>query len=120
TTILFLREAKYGIAHYPCLTSYLGPKFRHADESPRTDHQGVCCGRRRSAFGVRKARAASETQPPECGRDSLWHKSTKEDPVVGGEFMNIPNGNCRGLRWSNRIVRCGNGRRHDQLLEPRR
>jgi formate dehydrogenase major subunit len=45
---------------------------------------------------------------------------TKNDSIVGGEFMNILNGNCGRLRWSNRIVRRGNGRCHDEFLEPGR
>src|SRR5215472_5894957 len=34
--------------------------------------------------------------------------------------MNILNGNCRWLRWSNRIVGSRNRSRHHELLEPRR
>src|SRR5215469_15762841 len=48
------------------------------------------------------------------------HPLTKNDSIVGGKFMNILDGNCRWLRWSNRIVRRGNGRCHDEFLEPRR
>jgi len=45
------------------------------------------------------------------------HESTENYPVVSGEFMNIANGYRRRLGWSNRIVRRGKGRRHDELLE---
>jgi len=34
--------------------------------------------------------------------------------------MDIPNGNCRWLRWSNCIVSCRNRCRHHELLEPGR
>ena len=45
------------------------------------------------------------------------HQSTENYSVVSGEFMNIANGYRRRFGWSNRIVRRGKGRRHDELLE---
>jgi hypothetical protein len=32
----------------------------------------------------------------------MAQRSTKENSIFGGEFMDIPNGNCGWLSWSNR------------------
>src|SRR5262245_49563689 len=45
------------------------------------------------------------------------HESTENYPVVSGEFTNVANGFRRRLGWSQRIVRRGNGCRHDELLK---
>jgi hypothetical protein len=45
--------------------------------------------------------------------------AVEEDSKVGGEFMDVPNGDCRPLGWRRRVVRRGHG--HPQkFLEPRR
>ena len=42
------------------------------------------------------------------------------DAIVGGEFMDVPNSNCRWLGGSNRVVRCRNRRHSQKLFEPGR
>src|SRR5262245_3007429 len=45
------------------------------------------------------------------------HRSAELNPVVGGELMDIPNGNGRRLGWRNRIGRGGNRGRLQETLE---
>src|SRR5262245_25392457 len=47
-----------------------------------------------------------------------WIRSTELNPIVGGKFENILNGNCGRLSWSNRVVGCKNGRCFQKLFEP--
>src|SRR5262249_35121904 len=49
-----------------------------------------------------------------------WTRSTELDPIVGSKFEDIPNGNCRWLRWSNCVVRRRNRCRSEKLFEPGR
>ena len=44
-------------------------------------------------------------------------QSAKKNSIVVSEFMDIPNGNCRWLSWSNRIVRCRDRRHLQEPLE---
>jgi hypothetical protein len=54
----------------------------------------------------------------------MIYQSAENDSIVGGESMDILNGNRRVLNvklpfgWSNRIVRCGKSRRHHKVLKP--
>ncbi len=47
----------------------------------------------------------------------ISHQSAKENSIVGSKFMDVPNGNCRWLRRSNRIVRCRDRRHLQEPLE---
>jgi hypothetical protein len=47
----------------------------------------------------------------------MTHQSTELNSIVSGEFQDIPNGNCRWLSWSNRVVRCRKRRHLQKLLE---
>src|SRR5262249_14592998 len=38
--------------------------------------------------------------------------------LLGGDYMSIPKRQLPVLCWRNRMVRCGNGCRHHELLEP--
>jgi hypothetical protein len=54
--------------------------------------------------------------------DRAWapHKSTEKNSIFGGEFMDVPNGDCRWPGWSNCIARRRNRREHQKFLKPGR
>jgi hypothetical protein len=50
----------------------------------------------------------------------MTHQSTEMNSIAGSEFQDIPNGDCRWLGRSNRIIQRRNRRRLQKLLEPGR
>ena len=47
----------------------------------------------------------------------MTHQSAKKNSIVVSEFVNITDGNCRWLSWSNRILRCRDRRHLQETLE---
>ena len=61
-------------------------------------------------------------------RRNLTHRLAEDNSILGGEFVDILNGNRRilirslklVLRGGGRMIRCRTGRRHNEFLEPGR
>jgi len=63
-----------------------------------------------SAAGVLAVSSYSLATADHYRPHEFWHESAENYSVGSSEFMDIPNGYGRWLRWSHRIVRRGNGR----------